>query len=163
MIDRSSNFKGIPRPYAEAKALGVIDARIAPLVDAMNQIPLIHTVASCEGHRDWFFLYLPPYVLFRTTLEMAGSIERTLRSCDDAISSVCLNYYWEVAATFDESGELKYTLTIPGISSRHPIKATRAKVDRDIKLIIELLPKAYEQLNHHTPSNDSFSEQNKHD
>lgn len=38
MIARSSNFKGAPSPYAEAKALGVIDARIAPLVEAMNQI-----------------------------------------------------------------------------------------------------------------------------
>lgn len=158
-----SIVKGAPRPYLEAKALGVIDLRIAPLVEAMNQIPLIQTVASCEGHRGWFFLYLPPYVLFRSTLEMAGAIEKTLRSCDGAISSVCLNYYWEVAARFDEYGELKYVLTIPGINARLPIKATRTKVDRDIQLIIKLLSKAYEQLNDHIQSHDPFSEQNKHD
>jgi hypothetical protein len=94
---------------------------------------------------------------------MAGSIEKALRSCDDELNSSHLNYYWDVAGTFNEYGDLRFVLTIPGITSRHPIKATRAKVDRDIQRIIELLPKAYEQLNHHTPSNDSFSEQNKHD
>lgn len=163
MISRSSNFKGAIRPYAEAKELGVIDARIAPLVEAMNQIPIIQTIASCEGHRDWFFLYLPPYVFFNTTVAMAGAIEKALRSCDEERSGVHLNYYWEVAAKFDESSELKYTLTIPAINSRHPIKATRAKVDRDIQLIIGLLSKAYEQLNNHIPGHDSFLEQKHHD
>lgn len=154
MSHQSSQYdlKGMPRPYAEAKALGVIEARIAPLVEAMNQIPIIQTIASCEGHRDWFFLYLPPYVAFNTTVVMAGAIEKALRSCDDERNSLSLNYYWEVTATFDEYSELKYTLTIPGNSSPHPIKATRAKVDRDIQRIIELLPKAYEQLNHRLSS-----------
>ena len=151
-MSRQSNFKGMPRPYAEAKALGVIDARIAPLVEAMNQIPIIQTIASCEGHRDWFFLYLPPYVSFSTTVAMAGSIEKALRSCDDELNTSHLNYYWDVAGTFNEHGELRFVLTIPGINSQHPIKATRAKVDRDIQIIIELLPKAFEHLNHRLSS-----------
>ncbi len=158
-MTQPSNLKGMPRPYAVAKALGVIEARIAPLVEAMNQIPLIQTIASCEGHRGWFFLYLPPYVAFNSTVDMAGAIEKALRSCDDPISSLSLNYYWHVTGSFNEHGELRFVLTIPGINSRHPIKATRAKVDRDIQRIIELLPKAYEllpdvieQVNHYLKS-----------
>jgi hypothetical protein len=64
-----------------------------------------------------------------------------------------------VTGSFNEHGELRFVLTIPGINSRHPIKATRAKVDRDIQRIIELLPKAYEllpdvieQVNHYLKS-----------
>lgn len=133
-MGRDNYHKGIPRSYLEAKSLRVIDRRIAHLIDVMNCEPLIFTTGSCQGHGH-IFIKVPPYVSFKSNIDVASALAIALR--DDYYSSPSrkLNYFWELNAHFDSNSELTYVLNVPGISSGKWFYATRRGVDQDFKLI----------------------------
>ena len=125
--------KGIPRPYREAEFLNVIDPFIAPLVGQMNREPLIRTTGSCQGHGFWF-VAVPPYVSFTTTVEIASTLAKVLN--DDFYGPARrLNYFWELTARFDSNAELHYSLVVPGIASGRRFYATRRGLDQDFELL----------------------------
>lgn len=130
-------YKGRPRPYDEAKALGVIDKNVLGLLEVMNHPPHVYTIASCQGH-GLFYISVPPYVSFKASMEFAAKFASTLY--DDALSgNPALNYYWEITASFDEKSELTYVLSAPGILSRKMFYARRCRVDEDFKLIASMV------------------------
>lgn len=86
-----------------------IEPKVKPLVDKMNATGLIQTIASCQGHE---FCGKPPYVYFRTSSEVAASIEKILR--DDAMSDDAkfINQ-WVVEGKFNENFDLVFILYSP--------------------------------------------------
>lgn len=127
------HYKGMPRPYSEAESLNVIDPLIASLVGQMNQGPLIRTTGSCQGHGFWF-VAVPPYVSFTTTVEVASALAKMLN--DDFYGATRrLNYFWELGAKFDSNAELTYSLSVPGIASGKMFYATRQGLNQDFQLL----------------------------
>lgn len=130
---RGNYYRGIPRPYLEAKSLHVIDRRIAHLINVMNCEPLIWTTGSCQGHGR-IFIKVPPYVSFKSNIDIASALATALRE-DYYSPSRKQNYFWELSACFDSNSELTYVLIAPGISSGKWFYATRRGVDQDFELI----------------------------
>lgn len=137
-------YKGIPRPYLEAKLLHVIDEHVAHLVDVMNHGQLIRTIASCQGHGH-LFLVVAPYVAFKASIAVASTIATALR--DDLYSEVPkLNYSWELSAYFDTNSELTYSLKIPGIALGSLFYATRRGVDQDFERLSQMIREILDHL-----------------
>ncbi len=126
--------KGMPRSYPEARSLHVIDRQVARLVDVMNCEPLIFTTGSCQGHGH-LFIKVPPYVAFKTNIDIASALAKILHDDYHSLSFQKLNYYWEVTACFDSNFELTYMLSIPGISSDKWFFATKRGVNQDFESI----------------------------
>ncbi|MEB2558791.1 hypothetical protein [Burkholderia cenocepacia] len=102
--------KGRVRTYAEAVRLGVIDAPIRDLVDALNVSGVVATQSSCAGHR-WPLLAArhTPFVMFRTDARYASALAAVIHE-DWRVSDRVLRHYWDVTAQFDDAGELLFTL-----------------------------------------------------
>ncbi len=97
-----SLFARKKRPYDE------IDSAIKPLVDKMNTVQALQTIASCHGH--WFGK--PPYVYFKAPVHVAALIERRLR--EDAMSnSPKLAANWCIHGLFDEKYKQTFLLHAP--------------------------------------------------
>lgn len=89
----------------------MIEPRIKPLVDLMNNTGLIRTVACCEGHG---FRSRAPYVYFNSTVEYAQAFERYLRAlCWGPDSG--LNYDWIITGRFNGECELTFLLHSPAL------------------------------------------------
>lgn len=107
---RGGTAKGRVREYREAARLGVIDAPIRDLVQAMNVPSVVETRASCAGHR-WPFVAAvhTPFVMFKAdscyALKLAVLIHQ-----DWCASNRYLHYYWDVTAQFDDAGEFLFVL-----------------------------------------------------
>lgn len=136
--------KGIPRPYCEAKSLDVIDPCIAPLTNSMNCEPLISTTGSCQGH-GLIFIAVPPYVSFKSSIEIASAIAKVLYD-DCHASHSKLNYHWELNARFDSNSELTYILIAPGISSGKWFYATRRGLNKDFELLSLMVQKTLDHF-----------------
>lgn len=91
------------RPYCE------VDPKIRSLVDTMNATGVIRTVASCEGHGSFG---MPPYVLLKTSVNVASSIERQLR-IGASNSNPQTHATWAMEGCFDENFELSFILYAP--------------------------------------------------
>lgn len=90
------------QPYEE------LDPAIRALVDMMNTVQPLRTIASCQGH--WYGK--PPYVYFRAPVYIAAMIERRLR--EDAMSShPKLHGNWCVRGLFDGDYEQTFLLHAP--------------------------------------------------
>lgn len=91
------------KPYSE------IDESIKNLVDTMNGTGVITTIASCQGHGTFG---KPPYVYFKSPVEIAASIEKLLREIaifDDAR----FQEVWVIEGRFDETFNLAFILYSP--------------------------------------------------
>lgn len=107
---REGTAKGRVRAYGEAARLGVIDAPIRDLVDAMNVPGVVETRASCAGHRRPFVAAVrTPFVMFRAdgcyALKLAVLIHQ-----DWCASNRYLHHDWDVIARFDDACELVFVL-----------------------------------------------------
>ena len=87
------------RPYEE------IDPAIKPLVDALNRIKGIKTVASCQGH----FFGGTPYVYFNAPVRIAAAIERLLRTAMTADQPKFM-LGWSIEGMFNEKYELTFSI-----------------------------------------------------
>lgn len=143
MIDLS-----MPRIFTK-KDYYVIDERVKTLVDAINATGQIRTIASCQGHgRPW----RPPYVYFRTTIEIAASIERTLQ---EHYINGRLNDLWILQGIFDGQYQLCFALHAP----RHDERARsisqsfftfsrlfRRQLDKDLNTLSSLFQETVLEL-----------------
>lgn len=93
---------GRKRTYKE------IEDAIKPLVDNLNAVPSIYTIASCQGHWDG----CPPYVYFKAPVHVAALIEGRLR--EDAMSNLPqLTTNWCIHGLFDENFKQTFLLHAP--------------------------------------------------
>ena len=115
-----------------------VEPRIRDLVRAMNAIPSVQTVASCQGH---CFRDMPPYVFFVAPESVAACIEKILRG--DAISEhPKLQEFWCVKGIFDDSFSLKYYLYSPLLHRRgffRRFRLTDRRLGRDFSVLLDFM------------------------
>ena len=101
---------GRVRVYCEAARLGVIDAPIRDLVDAMNVPGVVETRASCAGHR-WPFVAAvhTPFVMFTSDSRYALKLAILMHQ-DWCASHRYLHYHWDITAQFDDAGDFLFVL-----------------------------------------------------
>lgn len=119
----------------------VIDPRIIPLVERMNQTGLFRTLASCQGHGG---LFRPPYVYFKALAEDAALLERTLRRTLEQASS--LQEAWVVEGRFDHELNLTFILYSPAHHRRSSsllstvrFSLFRSGIDSDLSRLAQLV------------------------
>ncbi|PSU44849.1 hypothetical protein C9J12_25490 [Photobacterium frigidiphilum] len=130
---------------ARPKNYDIIEPKIKPLVDTMNNTGLIQTIASCEGHS---LPGKPPYVYFRTTVEFAAQLEKQLRA---NLSHPKMRALWCIEGNFNPEEELVFTLFSPVYHSRlYALRHTvefwlfRKQVDKELLFLAQLVNKAAE-------------------
>jgi len=85
-----------------------IEPAIKPLVDSINAVRSLCTIASCQGH----WCGKPPYVYFKGPARVAGLIERQLR--EEAMSGQSmLNANWCVVGIFNGDYNQAFLLHAP--------------------------------------------------
>lgn len=131
----------IKKPYS------YIEPAIRPLVDMLNSVNAVRTIASCEGHTNG----KPPYVYFKAPLYFASCLEKVLR--DDSESGLpLLSSQWVVVGRFDGSFELTYSLHSPeyfqisydnfGMSAWWLFGIRRRRLDKEILALAEYVKQA---------------------
>jgi hypothetical protein len=120
----------------------LIERRIAPVCDALNQLPDSETLYSCQGHlRPYFSGVIPefqrtgPYVMFRS------ENPSQMQQFSNFLHSDDLNNCWLLTGSFrpffdndqDPGGDLVWTLRCQ--TSFGEIWQQRRKIDQDIATI----------------------------
>lgn len=122
------------------KPYHIIDEKIRPLVDVLNALEGVETVASCEGHCS------PgdtPYVYFKAPVAFARTLAKELR---EAPEQGMVHAGWEITSVFNENYQLAFSLR----SARHEMEAWstigqlyrlffRRRIDADIRCIAALV------------------------
>lgn len=80
-----------------------IEQGVKPLCNALNSLPGVFTIWSCEGHPD---RHARPYVVFVTDHSTAFGIHCAIQ----ARPGLGLRFNWGVTASFREDGSLQYVL-----------------------------------------------------
>ncbi|MDI3260295.1 MAG: hypothetical protein QJR02_11425 [Sinobacteraceae bacterium] len=116
-----------------------IEPRIAPLCAALNAIPGVKTLYSCEGHWQ---RNMDPYVLFRSSLAFAGEFNARLIAASPELA-----FFWRVSGMFlsdrvHSARILQFKLTVQGrplenrtLLSRFVRLGCRNKIDHDLVVI----------------------------
>jgi hypothetical protein len=105
----------------------------------MNATGVIETVASCQGHPAYG---LPPYVYFKTTVNVAKAIEKRLREMSSADEFFA---HWEIEGRFNQDYELMFLLYSPqyhraALDSWFPairLLLSRRRIDADLSQLTE--------------------------
>ena len=88
-----------------------VDAKIKPLVDALNATGVVETYASCQGHAR---RRSDPYVAFRCEVDVAARLDKTLHGLR---LGGRLRYWWDISASFHPEGwELRFCLRAPALT-----------------------------------------------
>lgn len=84
--------------------LAPIEPGIGPLCDALNALPDVHTLWSCEGHPD---LPARPYVTFIADKDTAFKVHLAIGpNC----GKLGLEFNWGMEANFRQDGSMQYTI-----------------------------------------------------
>lgn len=137
-------------PFQEAQSADMIEPGIAPLVQALNQVDGVETIASCEAHvirpAPDALLDGLPYVMFRAPQGFVQSLD-TWVSLGATRHPGATFYHWELTAHFRPPGppgeavndarapasELVWTIRTADV--RIPSEFSRSHVDADVRLI----------------------------
>lgn len=144
-----------------------IEPRIFPLVETLNIPGVCETIASCEGHRNWFTgEMLPAYVYFRATLKYAAVLNQQVYD-DACLDTPRLNHYWHMRGMFDGENTLAFYLSIPDYDRAIPLtlmdysclrlwrRWSRDALDADFETLRAMASTALTQLRQdHEPSVD---------
>jgi len=134
-----SLFARRKRPYEE------VDSAVKPLVDRMNSVQMLRTIASCHGH--WHGK--PPYVYFKAPVHVAAQIEKRLR--EDAMNDrPRLAASWCVHGLFDENYKQTFLLHAPEyhqgaeslIKAAWLFGARRRRLDTELLTLAQLVEPA---------------------
>lgn len=116
-----------------------IEPGIAPICEALNQIPDVKTIWSCEGHpKDGH----RPYVVFAAPQDVAFAIDRSLYYEKGRI----LRFTWRLIANFQDNGSLQWIIEPNDVRfvSRSILGRalwTRRQVDADILELARMISK----------------------
>ncbi|EPY00246.1 hypothetical protein [Magnetospirillum fulvum] len=114
-----------------------IEPKIRPLVDALNAIDGVRTIASCQGHvsrisRPYVYFHCPPAVA-----EAMAARLHDLNMQDDTLS-----YWWHLTAAFNTEHRLCFSLEAPDLDHRRSDLSVfvtfvlgRKKIDRDLSIL----------------------------
>lgn len=121
-----------------------IESGIRPVVDALNAVDGIRTVASCQGHRS---SKRYPFVMFECdAVEKAGQLNAKLfrEHAADRLAE-----YWIVEGHFSDE-KLYFTLVAPRLrSERDTLFAwalQRAPMDRGLRLLVNIIHEWRDEL-----------------
>ncbi|TNZ85674.1 hypothetical protein CGK40_24860 [Vibrio parahaemolyticus] len=113
-----------------------LDPKIAPLVDTLNSLESVTTIASCQGHAaGWLEA---PYVYFNASVPMVQKIVTSLRQ---AHLNDKFHRAWKICGEFNEQNQLTFTLSSPYYDDNYLKKRVvdlawnRGKVDEDIRTL----------------------------
>ena len=81
-----------------------IEPGILPICDALNALPSVHTLWSCEGHAGQ---PSTPYVVFIAPQDLAFKVDGLL---SPKAGGTGLEYNWRLIASFRFDGSLQYIL-----------------------------------------------------
>lgn len=121
-----------------------IEPKISPLVDALNALPGVRTIASCQGHvtrisRPYVYFHCPPAVA-----EAMAARLHDLNMQDDTLS-----YWWHLTGAFNGEHRLCFSLKAPDLDHRRGFLKTflnyvvfRKKIDDDLRILADTLNKA---------------------
>jgi hypothetical protein len=87
-----------------------VEPNIKALVDALNTVESVLTIASCQGH---VFPCRSPYVMFRADVEFAAELAKKLHADLMADTRSRLRAYWEISGSFNDDFDLCFTLYSP--------------------------------------------------
>ena len=129
--------KGMPRPYAEAANLNVIDERIRDLVAVLNVPGIVSTYACCEGHR-YLLGQSSPYIAFVASSCFAVAFEQQLRN-DSVSNSRRLYYRWANEPGINSDFAMSYRLHAPELDLGGGRKFDRNRLDADFEVLATML------------------------
>jgi hypothetical protein len=120
-------------------ATNFIEPGIRPLCDALNAIPGVSTVYSCEGH--WQRGY-QPFVMFDAPNDIALRIHRLL-GCGDGGDDGhgTLGICWWLQARFNNEGTLRYILEPNDRKLNNGSWWAWFKLNNELKLLASLIGK----------------------
>lgn len=81
-----------------------IEPGVKPLCDALNALPGVHTLWSCEGHPRHASR---PYVTFIAPADTAFAVHQAIGKDHEAVG---LHFSWNMVATFRDDGTMQYTI-----------------------------------------------------
>lgn len=121
-----------------------IDPRIVDLVEALNTIDGVSTIASCQGHcsgRDH-----PPYVYFSAPIEFAAWLSEQCR--ESAREDKRYYTQWEVEGAFNSENKLTFVISSP-LYHQHCLYSLysgwwylgwhRQRVDNELELLTDIV------------------------
>ncbi|NOI26805.1 hypothetical protein [Vibrio mediterranei] len=117
-----------------------IAPKIAPLVSALNQLPGVETIASCQGHACGRIE--APYVYFKADNDIVTGIMTLLRQHYQRGE---LHHSWELTGMFNHQSELCWSLSSPYYYRRFAASSVitlgwhRDKVDHDLQTLTQLI------------------------
>ena len=117
-----------------------LDPKITPLVDALNSLENVTTIASCQGHAaGWLEA---PYVYFNSSVPMVQKIVTIIRQ---AHLNDKFHHAWKITGEFNEQNQLTFTLSSPYYDENYLEKRIislawhREKVDQDINTLVQII------------------------
>lgn len=81
-----------------------IELGVKPLCDALNSLPGVFTIWSCEGH-PW--VRADPYVVFVTDQATAFKVDEVITADRETTG---LHFVWWTTANFRKDGSLQYAI-----------------------------------------------------
>lgn len=138
-ILKADMYPGFDLDYPAISA--AIEPGILPVCEALNSLPDVVTLWSCEGHPD---LPCTPYVVFVARQDLAFRIDQLLAP---RVGGRVLKYSWRLIASFRPDGSLQYILEpndvrLQGgwLSFLRPL-FSRKKMDGELRCLAELIQK----------------------
>lgn len=114
-----------------------IERKIQPLVDALNALPGVRTIASCEGH---FSRISRPYVYFHCPPALAETIAARLHDLN--MQDNKLSHWWHLTGMFNGEHRLCFSLEAPGLDHDRGFlnkflnyTVYRKKIDNDLNVL----------------------------
>lgn len=122
------------------KPYSYIEPQVQPLVEVLNRIEGVRTIASCEGH---FCRIDHPYVYFHCQPPVAEMISRCLH---EAHLQGTFHRWWRLTGMFNETHTLCFVLEAPSLHHRGSLFSAfinfvllRHKVDDDLRHLSRVL------------------------
>lgn len=133
---------GPNRPAATAVIVGSVEPGIVSLVEALNSIGRVETIASCQGHgrgAKWYCaaqVESEPYVLFRAPETFARQLAKKIYNRG---AGGQLAYLWELSGYFypDSMDELVWILRLRDASL--PATWDTGKVRHDVASLADMV------------------------
>lgn len=119
-------------PFVDGVVIGYIEPKILPVCDALNAIPGVRTLWSCDGHAT---RPSRPYVVFESSEAFAFQVHQLLES---EMDHGTLRYWWRLTANFRRSGGLQWLVEAPTIPTWHYWPIARRKIDAELLALASL-------------------------